>query len=96
MVLTNSKKYNLSLTWKAILNHAPILAYHTKWSLGNSNTIRFWSDTWLGDRGLLIQYISNTFATINVDDTIAKFITDDHWIGLSFTMFYSWRFLTNS
>ncbi|CAI9108429.1 OLC1v1008013C1 [Oldenlandia corymbosa var. corymbosa] len=46
-ILASIDRPNCSLLWKHIANAWPIILAGIRWTVGNGETIRFWSDIWL-------------------------------------------------
>lgn len=90
-------KYNLSLPadtpsraqsshfWKNLVKCWQDTMVHLKWDPGNGTNVRFWSDSWLGDRGPLKLLSFAEIPPSEANRPISDFVVDDSWNWSSFS-----------
>lgn len=79
VIFSNSKKLNLSPTWKVIVDTHPLLLRNMEWSMGNATSVRFWHDTWLKDVGPLLHHHLNPSFNANLDAKVVYFTINGNW-----------------
>lgn len=79
VVFSNSKKSNLSPTWKAILDTSATLPHNTAWSIGNGTITHFWHDNWFKDAGPLLRHSQLPHISHNFDEKIIDFTINGQW-----------------
>ncbi|KAL5787859.1 hypothetical protein ACOSP7_004808 [Xanthoceras sorbifolium] len=74
-----SKGRASSSVWKGILHGVRAIARGVKWRVGDGQAILFWTDSWVGDIGPLLQFASMDHEGINVDLKVNHFMTNTDW-----------------